>query len=906
MEYNFREIEKKWQKRWVENKTYQVTEDETKQKYYVLNMFPYPSGAGLHVGHPLGYIASDIYARYKRLQGFNVLNPMGYDAYGLPAEQYAIQTGQHPAITTVNNINRYREQLDKIGFSFDWNREIRTCDPEYYHWTQWAFQKMFNSYYCNDTQQARPIQELVESFPKYGNEGLNAACSEELHFTAEEWNAKNEKEQQEILMNYRIAYLGETMVNWCPQLGTVLANDEVVDGVSERGGFPVVQKKMRQWCLRVSAYAQRLLDGLDTIDWTESLKETQKNWIGRSHGAEVNFGTTAGDTLTVYTTRCDTLFGATYMVISPEHALLKAWLEKGIIKNAEAVKAYQAEAARKSDFERSELNKEKTGVQLDGVMGINPVNETEIPIFISDYVLSTYGTGAIMAVPAHDTRDWEFAKKFGLPIIEVVKGNTPSNLDEAAFTDVATGTLVNSGFLNGLSVVDAKKKMITWLEENGKGRDKVNYKLRDWVFSRQRYWGEPIPMVKCEKCGWQPLPESSLPLTLPDITDFEPGPDGESPLARHTDWVKTTCPCCGGPATRETDTMPQWAGSSWYFLRYMDPHCKDALASKEALEYWSPVDWYNGGMEHTTLHLLYSRFWHKFLYDIGVVPSPEPYQKRTAHGMILGLNPHSFVNLPAEEQEKLLKEYGSQKAAEKALEEKYGEMARHPIVKMSKSLGNVINPDEVVDQYGADTMRLYEMFMGDFEQAAPWQTSAIAGCNRFLDRVWALSDKLVEGEGYRPQLETLLHQTIKKVGADIEGLKMNTAIAQLMTLVNALYDNGGATKAEFETVVQLLNPFAPHMTEELWEKLGHSHDEQLAYYPWPAYEEAKCVEAAVEIAVQVNGKVKARLKVPADITAEDAIATAKADPAVAAALEGKQLVKEIYVKGRLVNLAAKG
>ena len=658
--------------------------------------------------------------------------------------------------------------------------------------------------------------------------------------------------------------------------------------------------------LKITAYADKLIDGLDGLDYIERVATQQKNWIGRSHGAEVNFGTTAGDTLTVYTTRCDTLFGATYMVVSPEHAILKEWLEKGIIKNADAVKAYQAEAARKSDFERSELNKEKTGVQLEGVRGINPVNDKEIPIFISDYVLATYGTGAIMAVPAHDTRDWEFAKKFGLPIIEVVKGNTPSNLDEAAFTDVATGTLVNSGFLDGLSVTEAKKKMIEWLEANGKGRDKVNYKLRDWVFSRQRYWGEPIPMVKCEKCGWQPLPESSLPLTLPDITDFEPGPDGESPLARHTDWVKTTCPCCGGPATRETDTMPQWAGSSWYFLRYMDPHCKDALASKEALEYWSPVDWYNGGMEHTTLHLLYSRFWHKFLYDIGVVPSPEPYQKRTAHGMILGLNPHSFVNLPAEEQEKLLKEYGSQKAAEKALEEKYGEMARHPIVKMSKSLGNVINPDEVVDQYGADTMRLYEMFMGDFEQAAPWQTSAIAGCNRFLDRVWALSDKLVEGEGYRPQLETLLHQTIKKVGADIEGLKMNTAIAQLMTLVNALYDNGGATRAEFETVVQLLNPFAPHMTEELWEKLGHSHDEQLAYYPWPKYEEAKCVESTVEIAVQVNGKVKARLKVAADITSEDAIAAAKADPAVAEALSGKTVVKEIYVKGRLVNLAVKG
>ena len=695
-------------------------------------------------------------------------------------------------------------------------------------------------------------------------------------------------------------------VNWCTGCKCVLANEEVVNGVCERCGSEVVHRVKSQWMLKITAYADKLIDGLDGLDYIERVATQQKNWIGRSHGAEVNFGTTAGDTLTVYTTRCDTLFGATYMVVSPEHAMLKEWLEKGIIKNADAVKAYQAEAARKSDFERSELNKEKTGVQLEGVMGINPVNDKEIPIFISDYVLATYGTGAIMAVPAHDTRDWEFAKKFGLPIIEVVKGNTPSNLDEAAFTDVATGTLVNSGFLDGLSVTDAKKKMIEWLEANGKGRDKVNYKLRDWVFSRQRYWGEPIPMVKCEKCGWQPLPESSLPLTLPDITDFEPGPDGESPLARHTDWVKTTCPCCGGPATRETDTMPQWAGSSWYFLRYMDPHCKDALASKEALEYWSPVDWYNGGMEHTTLHLLYSRFWHKFLYDIGVVPSPEPYQKRTAHGMILGLNPHSFVNLPAEEQEKLLKEYGSQKAAEKALEEKYGEMARHPIVKMSKSLGNVINPDEVVDQYGADTMRLYEMFMGDFEQAAPWQTSAIAGCNRFLDRVWALSDKLVEGEGYRPQLETLLHQTIKKVGADIEGLKMNTAIAQLMTLVNALYDNGGATRAEFETVVQLLNPFAPHMTEELWEKLGHSHDEQLAYYPWPKYEEAKCVESTVEIAVQVNGKVKARLKVAADITSEDAIAAAKSDPAVAEALSGKTVVKEIYVKGRLVNLAVKG
>jgi leucyl-tRNA synthetase len=842
MKYDYKAVEAKWQKVWEDEKTFHAEIDHTKPKFYALVEFPYPSGAGLHVGHPRSYTALDVVSRKRRQNGYNVLYPMGWDAFGLPTENFAMKNHIHPAIVTKNNVDHFRSQLKALGFSFDWDREINTTDPEYYKWTQWIFLQLY----------------------KHG-----------------------------------LAYKKEMNVNWCTGCKCVLANEEVVNGVCERCGSEVVHRVKSQWMLKITAYADKLIDGLDGLDYIERVATQQKNWIGRSHGAEVNFGTTAGDSLTVYTTRCDTLFGATYMVVSPEHAMVKQWLDKGIIKNVDAVKAYQAEAARKSDFERSELNKEKTGVKLEGVMGINPVNDTEIPIFISDYVLSTYGTGAIMAVPAHDTRDWEFAKKFGLPIIEVVQGSTPSNLDEAAFTDVATGTLVNSGFLNGLSVADAQKKMIAWLEETGKGRDKVNYKLRDWVFSRQRYWGEPIPMVYCEKCGW-------LPLTLPDITDFEPGPDGESPLARHTDWVKTTCPCCGGPATRETDTMPQWAGSSWYFLRYMDPHCKDAIASKEALEYWSPVDWYNGGMEHTTLHLLYSRFWHKFLYDIGAVPSPEPYQKRTAHGMILGLNPHSFVNLPAEEQDKLLKEYGSQKAAEKALEEKYGEMSRHPIVKMSKSLGNVINPDEVVDQYGADTMRLYEMFMGDFEQAAPWQTSAIAGCNRFLDRVWALSDKLVEGEGYRPQIETLMHQTIKKVGADIETLKMNTAIAQLMTLVNALYDNGGATKAEFETVVQLLNPFAPHMTEELWEKLGHGHDEQLAYYPWPKYEEAKCVESTVEIAVQVNGKVKARLKVAADIDAAAAIAAAKADPAVAAALEGKQLVKEIYVKGRLVNLAVKG
>ena len=848
MKYDYKAVEAKWQKVWEDEKTFHVEIDHKKPKFYALVEFPYPSGAGLHVGHPRSYTALDVVSRKRRKNGYNVLYPMGWDAFGLPTENFAMKNHIHPAIVTKSNVDHFRSQLKALGFSFDWDREINTTDPEYYKWTQWIFLQLY----------------------KHG-----------------------------------LAYKKEMNVNWCTGCKCVLANEEVVNGVCERCGSEVVHRVKSQWMLKITAYADKLIDGLDGLDYIERVSTQQKNWIGRSHGAEVNFGTTAGDTLTVYTTRCDTLFGATYMVISPEHALLKAWLEKGIIKNAEAVKAYQAEAARKSDFERSELNKEKTGVQLDGVMGINPVNETEIPIFISDYVLSTYGTGAIMAVPAHDDRDWEFAKKFGCEIIEVVSGG--EDVQQAAFTAKDdTGILVNSDFLNGKTVKDAIPAMIQWLEEKGIGAAKVNYKLRDWVFSRQRYWGEPIPMVYCEKCGWQPLPEEQLPLLLPEVDSYEPTDDGESPLSKMTDWVNTTCPCCGGPATRETDTMPQWAGSSWYFLRYMDPHCKDALASKEALEYWSPVDWYNGGMEHTTLHLLYSRFWHKFLYDIGVVPTAEPYQKRTAHGMILGLNPHSFVNLPAEEQEKLLKEYGSQKAAEKALEEKYGEMARHPIVKMSKSLGNVINPDEVVDQYGADTMRLYEMFMGDFEQAAPWQTSAIAGCNRFLDRVWALSDKLVEGEGYRPAMETLMHQTIKKVSADIESLKMNTAIAQLMTLVNALYDNGGATKAEFETLVQLLNPFAPHMTEELWEKLGHSHDEQLAYYPWPAYEEAKCVEAAVEIAVQVNGKVKARLKVPADITAEDAIATAKADPAVAAALEGKQLVKEIYVKGRLVNLAAKG
>ena len=807
MKYDFKTVEAKWQKIWEDEKTFSVKVDHSKPKFYGLVEFPYPSGQGLHVGHPRSYTAMDVICRKKRLEGYNALYPMGWDAFGLPTENFAMKNHIHPAIVTKNNVAHFKSQLKALGFAIDWDREINTTDPSYYKWTQWIFLQMY----------------------KHG-----------------------------------LAYKKEMNVNWCTGCKCVLANEEVVNGTCERCHSPVVHRVKSQWMLRITAYADRLIDDLDKVNYLERIETQQKNWIGRSHGAEVDFGTTAGDKLTVYTTRCDTLFGATYMVVSPEHDIVKKWMESGIITNTAEVKAYQEEAARKSDFERTELNKEKTGVKLQGVMGVNPVNSKEIPIFISDYVLATYGTGAIMAVPAHDTRDWEFAKKFGLPIIEVVKGKTESDLDKEAFTDVATGTLVNSGFLDGLSVTDAKAKMVTWLEENGKGRDKVNYKLRDWVFSRQRYWGEPIPMIYCEKCGWQPVSEDQLPLQLPDITDYEPGPDGESPLARHTEWVNTTCPCCGGPARRETDTMPQWAGSSWYFLRYMDPHNNDALAGKEALEYWAPVDWYNGGMEHTTLHLLYSRFWHKFLYDIGVVPCPEPYAKRTSHGMILGENNE----------------------------------------KMSKSRGNVVNPDEIVDTYGADTMRLYEMFMGDFQQAAPWKTSSIAGCKRFLERVWGLSENILEGEGYRAELETLFHQTIKKVGEDIENLKQNTAIAQLMTLVNALIASGGVTRDEYSTLLLLLNPFAPHMTEELWQQLGH--ETQIAYSKWPVYDEAKCVEATIDLAVLVNGKVRAHLNVPADIEAADAIAQAKDNASVAAEIAGKTVVKEIYVKGKLVNLAVKG
>ncbi len=804
MKYDFKAVESKWQKIWADEKTFAAKIDHSKPKFYALVEFPYPSGQGLHVGHPRSYTALDIVARKKRLAGYNVLYPMGWDAFGLPTENFAMKNHIHPEVVTKNNVARFKSQLQALGLSFDWDREINTTDPEYYKWTQWIFLQLY----------------------KHG-----------------------------------LAYKKEMNVNWCTGCKVVLANEEVVNGCCERCGGEVVHKVKSQWMLKITAYADRLIDDLDGLDFIDRVVTQQKNWIGRSHGAEVTFKATTGEDLVVYTTRPDTLFGATYMVLAPEHALVKEWLENGTITNAEAVRAYQAEAARKSDFERTELAKDKTGVCLEGVKGINPVNDTEIPIFISDYVLATYGTGAIMAVPAHDTRDYAFAKAFDLPIIEVVAGG---DVEKEAFTDCATGVMVNSGFLTGMTVEEAKKAITNWLEENGKGHAKVNFKLRDWVFSRQRYWGEPIPMVYCPHCGWQPLPESELPLRLPEITDFEPGPEGESPLARHQEWVNTTCPKCGGPAKRETDTMPQWAGSSWYFLRYMDPHCDTAPVSKEAVEYWGPVDWYNGGMEHTTLHLLYSRFWHKFLYDIGVVPTSEPYKKRTSHGMILGEN---------------------------------GE-------KMSKSRGNVINPDDVVAEYGADTLRLYEMFIGDFEKAAPWSTQSIKGCKRFLDRVWGLADQIVPGEGYRPELESAIHRTIKKVGEDIEVLKHNTAIAAMMSLVNDFYAAGGATKDELGTLLILLNPFAPHITEELWQHCGF--EGQIAHAAWPVYDEAKCVESTVEVLVQLNGKPKARLNLAAGLDAAATLAAVKAAPEVAALLEGKTLVKEIAVPGKLVNLVVKG
>ena len=802
MKYDHKQVEKKWQDIWDEKQCFQAENGSDKEKFYALVEFPYPSGQGLHVGHPRSNTALDIVARKKRMQGYNVLYPMGWDAFGLPTENFAIKNHVHPAEVTKKNIARFKSQLKSLGLSFDWSREINTTDPSYYKWTQWIFLQLFKK-------------------------GL--------------------------------AYKKEMSVNWCTSCKCVLANEEVVNGVCERCGSEVVHKTKSQWMLAITKYAQRLIDDLDDVDYIERVKIQQKNWIGRSTGAEVDFKTTAGDTLTVYTTRPDTLFGATYMVISPEHPMIEQWGDK--LANIADVRAYREEAARKSDFERTELNKDKTGVKLAGVAAINPVNGKEIPIFVSDYVLMGYGTGAIMAVPAHDDRDWEFAKKFGCEIIEVVSGG--EDVQKAAFTAKdETGILVNSDFLNGKTVKDAIPAMIEWLGEKGIGRAKVQYKLRDWVFSRQRYWGEPIPIVKCDKCGYVPLPEDQLPLELPNVHTYEPTDNGESPLAHMTDWVNTTCPCCGGPAKRETDTMPQWAGSSWYFLRYMDPHNDKALASKEALEYWSPVDWYNGGMEHTTLHLLYSRFWHKFLYDIGVVPTREPYAKRTSHGMILGEN---------------------------------GE-------KMSKSRGNVVNPDEIVDTYGADTMRLYEMFIGDFEKAAPWSPKSIKGCRRFLERVWSLAEKVQDGDEYSKEHEALMHRTIKKVGEDADNLKANTAIAALMTMLNEFYDKG-VNRAEYKTFLALLNPFAPHITEELWQQLGETG--LLSVAPWPAYDEAKTVESTVEMAVQVNGKLKGTIKLAADADKQAAIDAALAEEKVQHAIEGKQIVKQIVVPGKIVNLVVK-
>ncbi|MBP1559023.1 MAG: leucine--tRNA ligase [Oscillospiraceae bacterium] len=799
MKYDFKAVEKKWQKKWEEGKVFEVSKDYTKPKFYALVEFPYPSGQGLHVGHPRSYTALDILARKRRLQGYNVLYPMGWDAFGLPTENFAIKNHIHPEIVTKQNVARFKSQLQALGLSFNWDNEINTTDPNYVKWTQWIFLQLFKK-------------------------GL--------------------------------AYKKEMAVNWCTSCKCVLANEEVVGGVCERCGSEVIRKVKSQWMLKITEYAQRLIDDLDGVDYIERVKTSQKNWIGRSTGAEVDFSTTAGDDLKIYTTRPDTMYGATYMVISPEHPYIEKWADK--LENMDEIRAYQEASARKSDFERTEMAKDKTGVMLKGVRGINPVNNEEIPIFISDYVLMSYGIGAIMAVPAHDTRDWEFAKKFGLPIIEVVKGG---NVEEEAFTDCATGEMVNSGILNGLSVQEAIEKITQFLEEQGKGKFKVNYKLRDWVFSRQRYWGEPIPLVYCEKCGYVALPESELPLCLPNVESYEPTDDGESPLANITEWVNTTCPCCGAPARRETDTMPQWAGSSWYFLRYCDPTNNDALASKEALDYWMPVDWYNGGMEHTTLHLLYSRFWHKFLYDIGVVSTPEPYAKRTSHGMILGEN---------------------------------GE-------KMSKSRGNVVNPDDIVNEYGADTLRLYEMFIGDFEKSAPWNTSSIKGCKRFLDRIFSLQDILVDGEGYSAKLESSMHKLVKKVSEDIENMKYNTAIAAMMSVLNDI--NGSITRGEYKTMLLLLNPFAPHMTEEAWELCGFGG--AITDQSWPVYDEAKCKEAVVEIAVQVNGKIKARMDVPADATKEAVMELAAADAAVAENLAGKTVVKEIYVPGKLLNIVVR-
>ena len=801
--YNFKEVEKKWQDKWYAEGTFNAKNDYSKEKWFGLIEFPYPSGQGLHVGHPRSYTALDIIARKKRMQGYNVLFPIGFDAFGLPAENYAIKNHVHPKITTEKNINHFREQLKSIGFSFDWSREVNTTDPNYYKWTQWIFVQLY----------------------KHG-----------------------------------LAYKATMPINFCTGCKVGLANEEVVNGVCERCGSPVVQKEKSQWMLRITKYAQRLIDDLDDVNFLDKIKAQQINWIGRSEGAEVNFKISGtDDNLLIYTTRPDTIFGATYMVIAPEHKLIEKYKDR--ITNLEEVEEYKRKAALKSDFERAELNKEKTGVEIKGIKAVNPLTNEEIPIWISDYVLITYGTGAIMAVPAHDTRDFEFAKKFNLPIKQVIKDKNATSESkelEEAFTDVNNGIAINSDFLNGLESKDAINKAIEYIEEHKLGERKVNYKLRDWVFSRQRYWGEPIPMVYCEKCGWVPIPEEELPLKLPDVEDYEPGENGESPLAKHEEWINTTCPHCGGKARRETDTMPQWAGSSWYYLRYMDPHNDKALASKEALEYWSPVDWYNGGMEHTTLHLLYSRFWHKFLYDIGVVPTKEPYAKRTSHGMILGSN---------------------------------GE-------KMSKSKGNVINPDDIVNEFGADTFRVYEMFMGPFDQTAPWSMESIRGCMKFLDRVWNMQDFLVDGDEYSEKFEKMMHKAIKKVSSDIEEMKFNTSIATFMTMVNEFYKEKQINKAELATFLQLLNPFAPHMTEELYKKIGGK--EELAYKAWPTYDEAKTIEDEIEIPVQIKGKVRATITIKKD--EDEDVVKQKAKEAIANQIEGKKIIKEIYVKNKIYNI----
>ena len=833
MKYDFAAIEKKWQDKWEQVKPYAAVTWDKRPKFYGLIEFPYPSAAGLHVGHPRPFTAMDIICRKKRMQGYNVLNPIGFDAFGLPTENFAIKNHIHPAIVTQQNIKNFTRQLKMLGYGFDWDRVIDTTDPQYYKWTQWIFLQLFK---------------------------------------------------------HDLAYKTTMPVNWCTSCKCVLANEEVVEGVCERCGAPVIRKEKSQWMLRITKYADRLIDDLDDVDYIERVKTQQRNWIGRSTGTEVTFKTNTEDDITVYTTRVDTLFGVTYTVISPEHPLLKKW--KSIIKNWDEVEAYQAAAARKSDFERGELNKDKTGVRLDGIKVINPATGKVVPMFVSDYVLMGYGTGIVMGVPGHDQRDWDFAKAFGLPIVEVVEGG---DITKEAFTlKDDTGIMVNSGFLNGMTVKQAIPAMKKYAVEQGWGHEKVNYKLRDWVFSRQRYWGEPIPLVNCPKCGWVPVPEEELPLVLPQVDSYELTDDGESPLSKMTDWVNTKCPKCGCDAKRETDTMPQWAGSSWYFLRYMDPHNDQAPVSHEAENYWGPVDWYNGGMEHTTLHLLYSRFWHKFLYDIGVVHTKEPYAKRTSHGMILGQNPHYVGNVSTQEEKD-------------ALIAKYGNQALRPAVKMSKSLGNVVNPDDVVKAYGADTMRLYIMFIGDFEKVATWSDDAVKGCKRFLDRVWNLADQLTEEDGVSEKNAPIVHKTIKKVTDDIDTLKMNTAIAALMAMVNEFYANG-VSRGDFEALLLMLSPFAPHMVEELWEQKGFAakYEGKMAMQcAWPEYDESKTVASSVEMAVQVSGKFKGTIIVPVDSDQDTVVEAAKASEKVAKAIAGMQIVKVIHVKNKLVNLIVK-